>query len=130
MKLHMNDILFMLIELVSFTNHIYCILFRFRGVVSEKCLHQWPPMFDVMYSAMLYIWENTVNNKCFKNRGSSLFNLFIPWATIPTHYHVVCFRPIANQAQPNVWFYLSVPGAVLVSNTVSHIWCPTWGLKH
>ena len=36
MKLHMNDILFMLIELVSFTNHIYCILFRFRGVVSAS----------------------------------------------------------------------------------------------
>ena len=58
---------------------------------------------------MLYIWENTVNNKCFKNRGSSLFHSFIPCATIPTHYHVVCFRCIANQAQPNVWFYPSVP---------------------
>ena len=36
MILHMNDILFMLIALISFTNHIYCILFCFRGVVSAS----------------------------------------------------------------------------------------------
>ena len=36
MILHLNDILFMLIELISFTNHVYCILFRFRGVVSAS----------------------------------------------------------------------------------------------
>ena len=36
MMLHLNDILFMLIELISFTNHVYCILFCFRGVVSAS----------------------------------------------------------------------------------------------
>ena len=36
MILCMNDILLMLIELVSFSNHIYCILFCFRGVVSAS----------------------------------------------------------------------------------------------
>ena len=34
MILHLNDILFILIEVISFTNHVYCILFHFRGVVS------------------------------------------------------------------------------------------------
>ena len=36
MILCLNDILFMLIELISFTNHVYCILFHFRGVVSAS----------------------------------------------------------------------------------------------
>ena len=34
MILPRNDILFMLIEVTSFTNHFYCILFHLRGVVS------------------------------------------------------------------------------------------------